>query len=163
MVSAMVMAENGTIHLSKTMIQAHDTNGISPLFRHDTLGLPPMSNETMRSKSALGFSLPTSDDSPPRPEDRKNSQGLKVDVSPLSVEETTELFKVKIEDARRDTQQLAGSEEVSEAVKPKLTLDLGNSNLGRLPEAVVDLIKTEVERLSLSDNQIWHIPPRFSE
>ena len=82
----------------------------------------------------------------------------------LSLEDTTELFRKKVADARQDTEHaLAGSEAVSDAVKPKLTLDLGHSNIARLPESVVDLIKAEVERLSLSHNQIWHIPLRFSE
>ena len=52
---------------------------------------------------------------------------------------------------------------MSETVRPKLTLDLGHSKIARLPETVVDLIKVEVERLSLSHNQIWYIPLRFSE
>ena len=48
-------------------------------------------------------------------------------------------------------------------MRPKLTLDLGHSKIARLPENVVDIIKAEVERLSLSHNQIWHIPLRFAE
>jgi hypothetical protein len=31
-------------------------------------------------------------------------------------------------------------------VKPKLTIDLGHSNISRIPEPVVDAIKDEVER-----------------
>lgn len=83
---------------------------------------------------------------------------------PLTPEETIELFCQKVTDAQQDTQNaLAGNEDVNEAVRPKLTLDLGHSNITRLPEPVVDLIKVEVERLSLSHNQIWHIPLRFAE
>jgi hypothetical protein len=82
----------------------------------------------------------------------------------LSAEKTIELFKQKVKDAQQDTQNaLAGSEDVREVVRPKLTLDLGHKNITRLPEEVVDLIKSEVESLSLSQNQIMHIPPRFSE
>lgn len=85
-------------------------------------------------------------------------------ADPLSLEETVELFRRKVTDAQQDTRTaFAGSENVSEAVRPKLTLDMGHSKIARLPETVVDLIKVEVERLSLSHNQIWHIPLRFAE
>lgn len=104
------------------------------------------------------------DDSPPRADDKPNGQSSKNEPTLLSLEDTTELFRKKVADARQDTEHaLAGSEAVSDAVKPKLTLDMGHSNIARLPESVVDLIKAEVERLSLSHNQIWHIPLRFSE
>ena len=103
------------------------------------------------------------DDSPSRVDDGDDSS-LIATATLLSLEETTQLFKSKIEDARKDSEQVFDSgEEVDEAVKPKLTLDLGHSNITRLPEGVVDLIKLEVERLSLSHNRIWHIPLRFSE
>ena len=82
----------------------------------------------------------------------------------LTLDETIQLFGRKVTDAQQETQNaLAGSEDVSEAVRPKLTLDLGHSKIARLPETVVDLIKVEVERLSLSHNQISHIPLRFAE
>ncbi len=82
----------------------------------------------------------------------------------LTLEETIDLFRRKVTDAQQDTQNaLGGSEDVNEAVRPRLTLDLGHSKIARLPETVVDLIKIEVERLSLSHNQIWHIPLRFAE
>jgi hypothetical protein len=96
----------------------------------------------------------------PIPEDTLASVKLEL----LTLDETIELFQRKIADAQQDTQNaLAGSEDVNDAVRPKLTLDLGHSKIARLPEAVVDLIKVEVERLSLSHNQIWHIPLRFAE
>jgi hypothetical protein len=106
----------------------------------------------------------TPNDTPLREDKHADADGQKQETQLLSLEETTELFRTKVEDARQDTEHaLDGSEGVSEAVKPKLTLDLGHSNIARLPESVVDLIKAEVERLSLSHNQIWHIPLRFSE
>ena len=84
--------------------------------------------------------------------------------SPLSAEDTIQKAKAAVEEGRKDTQHaLAGSEAVSEVVRPKLTIDLGHSTIARIPEPVVDLIKDEVERLSLSHNQIWHIPYRFAE
>lgn len=104
------------------------------------------------------------DDSPTPPEEQPTPQNIRSELALLSLEDTTELFKQKVADAKQDTEHaLAGSEAVSDVVKPKLTLDLGHSNIARLPESVVDLIKAEVERLSLSHNQIWHIPLRFSE
>ncbi|OAX85289.1 hypothetical protein ACJ72_00319 [Emergomyces africanus] len=82
----------------------------------------------------------------------------------LSQEETLELTKRAVENGLQETQRsLAGSEAVDDMVRPKLTIDLGHSNIGWIPEAVVDVIKDEVARLSLSNNHIDHIPYRFSE
>lgn len=58
-----------------------------------------------------------------------------------------ELARRAVENGLRETKRsLAGSEDVSDAVKPKLTIDLGYSNIVRIPEPVVDIIKDEVER-----------------
>lgn len=82
----------------------------------------------------------------------------------LSPEETIELARCAVENGIQETKRsLAGSEAVSDVVKPKLTIDLGHSNIVRIPEPVVDIIKDEVERLSLSNNQLFHIPYRFAE
>lgn len=102
------------------------------------------------------------DDSPPRA-DEQSSQAMKLETALLSLEETAELFKRKVADAQQDNEQAFESEGVTNVVKPKLTLDLGHCNIARLPETVVELIKEEVDRLSLSHNQLWYIPPRFSE
>ncbi|KAJ5559893.1 hypothetical protein N7513_002292 [Penicillium frequentans] len=69
-----------------------------------------------------------------------------------------------VESGIQDTKRsLAGSEAVTDVVKPKLTIDLGHSHIVRIPEPVVDIIKDEVERLSLSNNHLFHIPYRFAE
>ncbi|KAL2833409.1 RAM signaling pathway protein-domain-containing protein [Aspergillus cavernicola] len=82
----------------------------------------------------------------------------------LSQEETIELARRAVENGIQETKRsLAGSEAVSDVVKPKLTIDLGHSNISRIPEPVVDAIKDEVERLSLSNNHLVHIPYRFAE
>ncbi|GKZ64796.1 RAM signaling network component [Aspergillus niger] len=82
----------------------------------------------------------------------------------LSPDETIELARRAVENGIQETKRsLAGSEAVSDVVKPKLTIDLGHSNIVRIPEAVVDIIKDEVERLSLSNNHLFHIPYRFAE
>lgn len=66
---------------------------------------------------------------------------------PLTPEETIELARTAVESGIQDTKRsLAGSEAVTDVVKPKLTIDLGHSNIIRIPEPVVDLIKDEVER-----------------
>lgn len=65
----------------------------------------------------------------------------------LSQEETLELARRAVKDGIQETKRsLAGNEAVTDVVKPKLTVDLGHSNIVRIPEAVVDLIKDEVER-----------------
>ncbi|KAL2809955.1 RAM signaling pathway protein-domain-containing protein [Aspergillus granulosus] len=95
-----------------------------------------------------------------------NSKSMKPLNGPplLSPEETIELARRAVENGIQETKRsLAGSEAVSDVVKPKLTIDLGHSNISRIPEPVVDAIKDEVERLSLSNNHLVHIPYRFAE
>ncbi|KAJ5812193.1 hypothetical protein N7474_008494 [Penicillium riverlandense] len=82
----------------------------------------------------------------------------------LSPDETIDLVRRTVETGIQDTKRsLAGSEAVSQVVKPKLTIDLGHSRIVRIPEPVVDIIKDEVERISLSNNHLFHIPYRFAE
>jgi hypothetical protein len=65
----------------------------------------------------------------------------------LSHEETIELARRAVESGIQDTKRsLAGSEAVTDVVKPKLTIDLGHSHIVRISEPVVDIIKDEVER-----------------
>lgn len=74
---------------------------------------------------------------------RPHGTGLKL----LSQEETTEIAHRAVENGIQETKRsLAGNEVVSDVVKPKLTIDLGHSNIVRIPEPVVDIIKDEVER-----------------
>lgn len=103
----------------------------------------------------------TQDASPRRQREERNQNSL---TNPsLSIEETVDLFKRKVADAQQHYDQALESEGVSDVVKTKLTLDLGHASIHRLPETVVDLIKDEVDRLSLANNQIWYIPLSFSE
>lgn len=65
----------------------------------------------------------------------------------LPPEEVVELARRSVDNGIQETKRsLAGNEAVSDVVKPKLTIDLGHSNIGRVPEAVVDIIKNDVER-----------------
>lgn len=151
---------------SRTMLRPEEAVRAPRHLRVDDRDRPRASSEDTRWNSDPTFTARTiaPDDPPTRQDDRPDVDASKKETPLLSLDETTELFRSKVEDARQDTQHaLDGGEEVSAAVKPKLTLDLGHSNIARLPESVVDLIKAEVERLSLSHNQIWHIPLRFSE
>ncbi|PCG89703.1 RAM signaling pathway, SOG2 [Penicillium occitanis (nom. inval.)] len=98
---------------------------------------------------------------------RENSEVRKAPLKQLTPEETIELTRQAVENGIQETKRsLAGSEGVSDVVRPKLTIDLGHSYISQIPEGVVDLIKDEVERhvlLSLSNNQLLHIPYRFAE
>lgn len=72
----------------------------------------------------------------------------------LTAEETMERARQAVESGIQDTKRsLAGSEAVTNVVKPKITIDLGHSNIGRIPEPVVDIIKDEVERYM----KLWDI------
>lgn len=156
--------------IPRTILRPEDAIRLPRALRVDSHDRHRASSEDTQLKGAQpdepmhGLAEILADNSPPRKEEETSIQPRKAEDLLLSLDETTELFKSKIEHARQDTEQaLAGNEEVNEAVRPRLTLDLGHSYIARLPDNVVDLIKVEVERLSLSHNQIWHIPLRFSE
>jgi Leucine-rich repeat (LRR) protein len=102
-------------------------------------------------------------DSPPRKRTDKIGSTVSTSTPMLSTEETAELFRAKLAEAQQHNEQALDKEGVNDVLKPKITLDLGHSSIQRLPEAVIDLIKDEVDRLSLSQNQIWYIPLRIQE
>jgi hypothetical protein len=78
---------------------------------------------------------------------RENSEVRKAPLKQLTPEETIELTRQAVENGIQETKRsLAGSEAVSDVVRPKLTIDLGHSYISQIPEGVVDLIKDEVER-----------------
>ncbi|EXJ90464.1 hypothetical protein A1O1_03567 [Capronia coronata CBS 617.96] len=153
----------GQLATPRPMLRPEDATRLGRPFRHEDDERPRALSENARANDERANPAQAVNTSP-RAADRPAVQNVKNEQALLSLEETTELFRKKMADARQDTEHaLAGSEAVSDAVKPKLTLDMGHSNIARLPESVVDLIKAEVERLSLSHNQIWHIPLRFAE
>ncbi|KAJ5725742.1 uncharacterized protein N7483_007099 [Penicillium malachiteum] len=127
---------------------------------HDSLVPPPLSyNEGFPSLETEGSRPGTAMGDAPGNNGKRGS-GPK----PLTPDETIELAKRAVESGIQDTKRsLAGSEAVTDVVKPKLTIDLGHSHIVRIPEPVVDIIKDEVERLSLSNNHLFHIPYRFAE
>ena len=64
----------------------------------------------------------------------------------LSKEETVQLVYRKVESALKETQRsLVASEAATDVVKPKLTIDLSRSDIAGLPDAVVDIVKDDVE------------------
>lgn len=67
-------------------------------------------------------------------------------MSSLSPNETVEIFTLAVDNARQGIQSLAGNTRAAEVAKPKLTLDLKNCGLDKLPPEVVDIIKPDVER-----------------
>ncbi|KAK5944676.1 RAM signaling network component [Knufia obscura] len=81
----------------------------------------------------------------------------------LTAEQTIDLFTKKIEEARKETQHVfSGPDDVSDALKPTLTIDLGRARIERLPDAIIDLIIADVERLSLSHNMLRYMPSRIA-
>lgn len=155
-----------TATFSRTMLRPDEAIRVPRSLRGNDHDRPRAASEDTRGKldPVLTARPVVPDETPSRQDERADADDQRQDIQLLSLEETTDLFRTKVDDARQDTAHaLDGSEGVSEVVRPKLTLDLGHSNIARLPESVVDLIKDEVERLSLSHNQIWHIPLRFSE
>lgn len=92
---------------------------------------------------------PIPDDEGTRPNTSMSESGSKQPAGTklLTHAETIELARRAVESGIQDTKRsLAGSEAVSDVVKPKLTIDLGHSQVVRIPEPVVDIIKDEVER-----------------
>lgn len=65
----------------------------------------------------------------------------------LPPEDVIKLVSASVSSGILETQRsMAGNEVVSDVVKPKLTINLGHKNIGRIPDAVVDIIKDEVAR-----------------
>lgn len=127
----------------------------APHVNHSEAGEGDMENGTPESS---GFLQAQNDDSPYPDEETsrpntalgdtpENTSKQSAGTKTLSPEETIELARHAVESGIQDTKRsLAGSEAVTDVVKPKLTIDLGHSHIARIPEPVVDLIKDEVER-----------------
>ena len=146
--------------MARTILRIEDATRIPFSLRPDDHEKPRASSADTRPRNDIVMKA----SHPPANDTSNPEDGLTAKPDLLSPDEALELFRKKVADAQQDTQNaLAGGEDVSEAVRPKLTLDLGHSRIARLPESVVDLIKVEVERLSLSHNQMWYVPLRLPE
>lgn len=99
-------------------------------------------------------------------ESTSRAQQIRPDAkgSYLSAEETLEKAREEVDKARQKIREaLSGSEGLSDVARSTLTLDLGHKSIARIPETLVELIKDDVERLSLSHNLLWLLPYKFSE
>ncbi|KAI1988087.1 RAM signaling network component [Ophidiomyces ophidiicola] len=114
--------------------------------------------QSYTSGSASNLGPPVRGDTPPARANRPPPSKV------LSREETLRLARCAVENGLQETKRsLAGSEAVGDVVRPKLTIDLGHKSISWVPDEIVDIIKDEVARLSLSNNYIDRIPSRFQE
>lgn len=71
---------------------------------------------------------------------------LDTNLAPI-VQSVPHVFQDAVDAARRSMEQsLAGGEKIGGVVNLKLTIDLSERGLMKVPEEVVDIIKREVER-----------------
>jgi hypothetical protein len=76
--------------------------------------------------------------------------------SPLSAKQVIALARDAMKNALKDNEsQAAEASAVSTELKPGVTIDLSQRNIEELPEEVVDIIKTELERYVV-------LPPGYS-
>lgn len=62
-------------------------------------------------------------------------------------EEILRLARRAVENGLEETKlSLGNSDSMDDSVLPKLTINLGHSNIGSIPEPMIDLIKDEVAR-----------------
>ena len=67
--------------------------------------------------------------------------------TPISDDEVVALTKAAFEHSRQDITQRAAAEAPRELQQqPGITIDLGHKNIARLPDEVIDVIRTEIER-----------------
>ncbi|MCJ1244387.1 RAM signaling network component [Trapelia coarctata] len=87
-----------------------------------------------------------------------------IEEQTLTPEEAIKLTRNVVEATRQEMRQtLRGTEEVGEALKLSLTIDLSRRGVNEIPEEMVEILKQDVERLTLSYNSISQIPSKFSE
>lgn len=139
----------------RTMVRPEDTIKDLRSYRSETSAEDDMINTPESSFSSRGSSISESSSF----EDEEFSQQTTKPAvdgvtrhnqfapQQLTQEETIELTRRAVENGVQETKRsLAGNEAVSDVVRPKLTIDLGHSHIVQIPEAVVDIIKDEVER-----------------
>ncbi|KAL8711608.1 MAG: hypothetical protein Q9220_004018 [cf. Caloplaca sp. 1 TL-2023] len=79
----------------------------------------------------------------------------------MNHQDNIRIFVEGVEGARRDKQAL--SQEVGTAVDLKFTVDVSHKNIYEVPEEVIDILKSDVDVLKLSQNKICYIPALFSQ
>lgn len=149
----------------RTILRPDDATRLARPFRNDPID---------RSRSAEPRTLADNPQPKPNgfindslaPEVGSRAQQIRPDAKGnyLTAEETLEKAQEEVDKAKQKIREaLSGSEGLSDVAKSTLTLDLGHKSIARIPEDMVDLIKDDVERLSLSHNLLWLLPYKFSE
>ncbi|KAI9054176.1 hypothetical protein LZ554_001347 [Drepanopeziza brunnea f. sp. 'monogermtubi'] len=83
---------------------------------------------------------------------------------PISAGQVVALAQEAMKNAVEENRtKAAEASEVSNELKPGVTIDLSHKQIQKFPEEVVDIIKNELERLALSHNMISTLPSGFSE
>ncbi|OBT86362.1 hypothetical protein VE02_03804 [Pseudogymnoascus sp. 03VT05] len=111
---------------------------------------PPLNSDTMMWK------IPTLQ--------RMPSDGSMFASNPTSTAQVVALAREAMQNALEENQTKSGATAgITNELKPGITIDMSHKNIQRFPEEVVDIIKSELERLALSHNQISTFPSRFAE
>ncbi|WEW55455.1 RAM signaling network component [Emydomyces testavorans] len=139
------------------MSRTDDTTQPQQPIRSDKSSEDAKDPQSYSRTTASNHGTSVRDDTPPSRINRPPPSKL------LMREETLHLAKSAVENGLQETKRSLAGEAVGDVVRPKLTIDLGHKNIGRVPDEIVDIIKDEVARLSLSNNYIDHIPYRFQE
>ncbi|KIW32205.1 uncharacterized protein PV07_03765 [Cladophialophora immunda] len=130
---------------------------IAPDLPVDSLDQPPATGDEPAQAALISDSLHSSGT-------KSTAPHVKREAVPPSQDQIIERLRTKIADARQKTEHIASSSKGTNNVfRLNLTIDLGHLNMTTVPEAVVELIKENVKRLSLSNNGIRDIPARISE
>ncbi|KAL4956546.1 RAM signaling pathway protein-domain-containing protein [Aspergillus filifer] len=159
MISTMVRPED-TLRMSRSYLDLEEEEDTSKSHTPEPMAASSSSSSNPEAPTPKG------DESTPTNGTVEDTGGKKSKSNQrvLTPEETIQRARRAVENGIQETKRsLAGSEAVGDVVKPKLTIDLGHSNISRIPDPVVDVIKDEVERLSLWNNQLVNIPYRFAE
>ncbi|OBT65270.1 hypothetical protein VE03_04655 [Pseudogymnoascus sp. 23342-1-I1] len=110
---------------------------------------PPPNGDTMRKMPSL---------------QRMPSDGSMFISNPTSTAQVVALVKQAMQNALEENQtKSGGTSGITNEMKPGITIDMSHKKIQRFPEEVVDIIKSELERLALSHNQISTFPSRFAE
>ena len=80
----------------------------------------------------------------------------------LRPEDTVGIFQDALETARQGL-SLSENEKYGGAMKDRLLINLQYRGLRDLPPGVIDLIREDVDRLKLSHNQIYQVPPQIDQ
>ncbi|KAF2809598.1 uncharacterized protein BDZ99DRAFT_443981 [Mytilinidion resinicola] len=85
---------------------------------------------------------------------------------PMTDQDVVALAREAIENSREEHKRaVAETPGASKDLRqqPGITIDLGHKNIVSLPDEVIDVIRTEIERLALSHNNLSNLPSRLPE